>query len=213
MGARTRFRRIERWCHMPAALPPTSRIGLAVAAALASVATPRGPVLAAAADTSSGALQEVVVTARKREENLQDVPISIDVLTHKDLKNLAIVQFDDYAFRMPSISFISIGPGTQTFYMRGVSDGTDPNYANTSATGFFLDDSSLSWFGTQPDLHLYDLERIEVLNGPQGTTFGASSMAGGGGYLTHKPHPSAVSARAHFGGGQIHRGPQNRNEG
>ena len=138
---------------------------------------PRAPVLAeAAADTASsggGGLQEVVVTARKREENLQDVPISIDVLTQKDLQHLGITGFDDYAQKMPSISFISIGPGTQIFFMRGVSDGSNPNYANTSATGFFLDDSSLSWFGVQPDLHLYDIERIEVLNGPQGTTFGA----------------------------------------
>src|SRR5882762_8945465 len=212
MGARSKVRGINRLSRMARALPPGSRIGVAVAAALASVATPRSPALAAAADTSSGALQEVVVTARKREENLQDVPISIDVLTQKDLKNLAIVQFDDYAFRMPSISFISIGPGTQTFYMRGVSDGTNPNYANTSATGFFLDDSSLSWFGVQPDLHLYDIERIEVLNGPQGTTFGASSMAGAVRYITNKPNVNTFSAGADFDGGQIHGGQQNWTE-
>jgi outer membrane receptor protein involved in Fe transport len=184
-------------------LTPGSAIGLAVAAALAGVSAPRSPALAAAADTPGSVLQEVVVTARKREENLQDVPVSIDVLTQKDLHNLAIVQFDDYAMRMPSISFISVGPGTQTFYMRGVSDGTDPNYANTSATGFFLDDSSLSWFGTQPDLHLYDLERIEVLNGPQGTTFGASSMAGAVRYITNKPDLNAFSAGTDFDGGRL----------
>jgi len=183
-----------------------------VAAALASVAAPRTPVLAATADAAGGGLQEVVVTARKREENLQDVPISINVLTHKDLENLGIVRFDDYAQKIPSISFISIGPGTQTFYMRGVSDGTNPNYANTSATGFFLDDSSLSWFGVQPDLHLYDIERIEVLNGPQGTTFGASSMAGAVRYITNKPNVNTFSAGADFDGGQIHGGQQNWTE-
>jgi outer membrane receptor protein involved in Fe transport len=191
---------------------PGSRIGLAVAAALASVAAPRTPAFAATADASSGGLQEVVVTARKREENLQDVPISIDVLTHKDLQNLGIVQFDDYAQKVPSISFISIGPGTQVFFMRGVSDGSNPNYANASATGFFLDDSSLSWYGVQPDLHLYDIERIEVLNGPQGTTFGASSMAGAVRYITNKPNVSAFSAGADFDGGQIHGGQQNWSE-
>jgi iron complex outermembrane receptor protein len=189
-----------------------TRIGLAVAAALASVAAPRTPVLAATADAAGGGLQEVIVTARKREENLQDVPISINVLTHKDLENLGIVRFDDYAQKIPSISFISIGPGTQTFYMRGVSDGTNPNYANTSATGFFLDDSSLSWFGVQPDLHLYDIERIEVLNGPQGTTFGASSMAGAVRYITNKPNVNTFSAGADFDGGQIHGGQQNWSE-
>jgi iron complex outermembrane recepter protein len=198
----------------PPKLPPGSRIGLAVTAALASVAAPRTPALAdaAATDSSGGPLQEVVVTARKRVENLQDVPISVDVLTHKDLEHLGIVQFDDYAQKMPSISFISIGPGTQSFFMRGVSDGTNPNYPNTSATGFFIDDSSLSWYGVQPDLHLYDIERIEVLNGPQGTTFGASSMAGAIRYITNKPNVSAFSAGVDFDGGQIHGGQQNWTE-
>src|SRR5438874_8729172 len=142
MGTRTKVRAADHFCRTT--LPPGSRIGLAVAAALASVAAPRTPAFAATADASSGGLQEVVVTARKREENLQDVPISIDVFTQKDLQNLAITQFDDYAAKVPSISFISVGPGTQVFFMRGVSDGSNPNYANSSATGFFLDDMSLS---------------------------------------------------------------------
>ncbi|HEY3784095.1 MAG TPA: TonB-dependent receptor [Steroidobacteraceae bacterium] len=186
-------------------LPRATRISLAVAAALASVATPRSPAMAAAApaDAAPGELQEVVVTARKREENLQDVPVSIDVFTKKDLHNLAITGFDDYAQKVPSISFISVGPGTQVFFMRGVSDGSNPNYANSSATGFFLDDMSLSWFGVQPDLHLYDIERIEVLNGPQGTTFGAGSMAGAVRYITHKPDLNAFSAGVDFDGGHI----------
>ncbi len=120
-----------------------SKIGLAVAAALA--AAPPGARAADPADT--GALQEIVVTARKRQENLQDVPLSIDVFTKKDMQNLGISGFDDYAEKVPSISFISVGPGTQLFVMRGVSDGSNPNYANTSATGFFIDDMSMSWAG------------------------------------------------------------------
>ena len=203
MGTRTKLRVAGHWCRTSRTLPPGSRIGLAVAAALASVAAPRPALAAATADAAGGGLQEVVITARKREENLQDVPISIDVLTQRDLQHLGITQFDDYAQKIPSISFISIGPGTQTFFMRGVSDGTNPNYPNTSATGFFIDDSSLSWFGIQPDLHLYDIERIEVLNGPQGTTFGASSMAGAVRYITHKPDLNAFSAGADFNGGKI----------
>ncbi|MFZ1100042.1 MAG: TonB-dependent receptor [Steroidobacteraceae bacterium] len=194
---------------MPAA---ASRIGLAVAAALATCAVaPRAHAddAAAAADVAPGGLQEVVVTARKRSENLQDVPLSIDVLTQKDVQNLGIVQFEDYATKVPSISFISVGPGTQTFFMRGVSDGSNPNYANTSATGFFLDDSSLSWFGVEPDLHLYDIQRIEVLNGPQGTTFGASSMAGAIRYITNKPDVNAFSGGADFDGGKIQGGQEN----
>jgi iron complex outermembrane recepter protein len=184
-----------------------SKISLAVAAALA-VAPSRAPA-AAPADSSAGALQEIVVTARKREENLQDVPLSIDVFTKRDMQNLGITSFDDYAEKVPSISFISVGPGTQLFVMRGVSDGSNPNYSNTSATGFFLDDMSLSWAGVQPDLHLYDIERIEVLNGPQGTTFGASSMAGAIRYVTNKPDVNAFSAGIDFNGGHIEGGQNN----
>ena len=108
--------------------------------------------------------------------------------------------------RIPSISFISTGPGTQVLVMRGVSDGSNPNYANTSSTGFFVDDMSLSWFGVQPDLHLYDIERIEVLNGPQGTTFGAGSMTGAIRYITNKPDVNAFSAGVDFDAGQIQDG-------
>ena len=186
-----------------------SRISLAVAAALAvsSQRTLADPADAPA--SSSGTLQEVVVTARKRSENVQDVPLSIDVFTKKDLQDLAITSFDDYAQKVPSISFISLGPGTQLFVMRGVSDGSNPNYANTSSTGFFVDDLSMSDSGSQPDLHLYDIERIEVLNGPQGTTFGAGAMSGAIRYITNKPDVHAFSAGADFDGGKIQRGQNN----
>ena len=190
-----------------------SKISIAVATALAGAAAPNALVWAeAAADTSSstgGGLQEVIVTARKRAENLQDVPVSIDVFTKKDLQNLAISSFDDYAQKVPSISFISVGPGTQVLVMRGASDGSNPNYANTSATGFFVDDMSVSWFGVQPDLHLYDIERIEVLNGPQGTTFGAGSMSGAIRYITNKPNVNDFSAGLDFNAGQIQDAQQN----
>src|SRR6202011_5757812 len=182
-----------------------SKISLAVAAALA-VAPPRALALEPA-DVS--ALQEIVVTARKRQENLQDVPLSIDVFTKKDMQNLGITSFDDYAQKVPSISFISVGPGTQLFVMRGVSDGSNPNYANTSSTGFFVDDMSMSNSGAQPDLHLYDIERIEILNGPQGTTFGAGAMSGAIRYITNKPDVNAFSAGVDFDGGKIQGGQNN----
>jgi outer membrane receptor protein involved in Fe transport len=197
----------------PAPWRSRSKIGLAVAAALAGVAVPRAPALAdaaaAAATTGGGSLQEVVVTARKVEENLQDVPISIDVFTQKDLSNLGISNMDDYLQKVPSISYISTGPGTQLFVMRGVSDGSTPNYPNTSSTGFFVDDMSMSYYGGQPDLHLYDIERIEVLNGPQGTTFGAGAMAGAIRYVTNKPDLHAWSGGIDFDGGQIQGAQQN----
>jgi outer membrane receptor protein involved in Fe transport len=183
-------------------LDPRSKLGLAVAAALYGAGAMQG-VPALAADAASDSLEEITVTARKRTENLQEVPISIDVFTAKDLQNLAIANMDDYMEKVPSISFISTGPGTQVFVMRGVSDGSNPNYGNTSATGFFVDDMAMSSDSAQPDLHLYDVERIEILNGPQGTTFGAGSMSGAIRYITNKPDVNAFGAGLDLDGGKI----------
>ncbi|MBS0379125.1 MAG: TonB-dependent receptor [Proteobacteria bacterium] len=191
-------------------LPRGTRIGFAVAAALAAAALPRTPALAADADaTATPGLQEVVVTARKRAENLQDVPLSVDVFTQKDMQNLGITQLEDFVQRTPTISFISTGPGTQVIVMRGASDGSTPNYANSCATGFFVDDLSVCYGGVQPDLHLYDVEQIEVLEGPQGTTFGAGSMTGAIRYITHKPDVNAFSAGADLDAGHMQGGREN----
>ena len=194
--------------------PSPTRLSLAIAATLSGAATVHvAPALAAdastSAESSTSTLEEVIVTARKRTENLQDVPISIDVYTSKDLQERAISQFEDYATITPSISFVSAGPGTQTFVMRGVSDGSNPNYANTATTAFLVDDMSMNFAGTTPDLHLYDIERIEVLNGPQGTTFGASAMAGALRFITNKPDASGFSAGADLDGGKIEGGTKN----
>jgi iron complex outermembrane receptor protein len=192
-----------------AALHPRSPLSLAVAVALYGAAAVRASPVFAAASAASDTLQEITVTARKRTENLQDVPLSIDVYSAQDLQHLAISQFEDYATKTPSISFISIGPGTQYFFMRGVSDGSNPNVTNTSSTGFFIDDLSMSYYGSIPDLHSYDIERIEVLNGPQGTLFGAGSMSGAVRVITNKPDPNAFSASLDLDGGHINRGGMN----
>jgi iron complex outermembrane receptor protein len=202
--------------------PARSRIGLAVAAALAGITAPHAPpawadAASAAGTSASGAesgsgIAEVVVTARKVEENLQNVPVSVSVFSAADMKNLGITQFEDYATRDPSISFISAGPGTQTLVIRGASDGSNPNEANTSLTGFLIDDMSVSWYGVQPDLHLYDIERIEVLKGPQGTTYGAGSMSGAVHIITNKPDVNNFSAGVDFDGGQIQHAGRNYTE-
>lgn len=171
-----------------------AKIGLTVASILAATSASRVRAADATSPSYTGPLEEVIVTSRKREENLQDVPVSIEVFTQKEMQNLAINGFEDYAQKVPSISYNSTGPGTQVLVMRGASDGSNPNYANTSATGVFLDDISLSYSGAQPDLHLYDIAQIEVLNGPQGTTFGAGAMAGAIRYITNKPDVHSFSA-------------------
>jgi iron complex outermembrane recepter protein len=197
---------------IPDRLHPGARIGFAVAAAIAGATISQRTHAAAPADANDtgGGIQEVIVTARKVSENLQDVPLSVDVFTHKDIQNLAISSLEDYVQKSPSISFISTGPGTQVIVMRGASDGSTPNYANTSATGFFLDDINLAYGGAQPDLHLYDMERIEVLEGPQGTTFGAGSMTGAVRYITIKPDVNAFSAGADLDVGHVQDGRNNQ---
>jgi outer membrane receptor protein involved in Fe transport len=170
--------------------PPSPALAVAVASVLSGAGVvPAAPVWADA----ESPLAEIVVTARKRTESVQDVPQSIDVFSNEALQKLNIQQFEDYANRSPSISYISIGPGSQYFFMRGVADGSNPNVTNTSTTGLFLDDLSVSYYGSIPDLHMYDLERIEVLNGPQGTLFGAGSMSGAVRLITNKPDPSGLS--------------------
>ena len=165
----------------------------------------------AAADTSADVLGEIVITARKRAENLQDVPQNIDVLTRSDLQNLALAQVEDYLALVPSISYISVGPGQQRFFIRGASDGSNPNFGSTniSTTGYLVDDLSLSFYGHIPDLHLYDVERIEVLNGPQRTLFGPDALSGAVRVVTRKPDPNAFSAGIDFDGGQIDGGANN----
>jgi iron complex outermembrane recepter protein len=170
--------------------PASSALAVAIASVLSGAAVL--PATPARAEAESP-LAEIVVTARKRTESVQDIPQSIDVFSKDALEKLDIQQFEDYANRSPSISYISIGPGTQYFFMRGVSDGSNPNVTNTATTGMFLDDLSVGYYGSIPDLHMYDLERIEVLNGPQGTLFGAGSMSGAVRLITNKPDPSALS--------------------
>ena len=152
---------------------------LAVAVAVASGLAAPSVVLAEEAGAS--VIEEVVVTARKRETNIQDTSVSIQAFTSDDLDRLDISRFEDFAEQSPSISYVSAGPGTQLMHIRGVSDGGIPHVfrTNVSTATFYLDEQPLTGRGGGvPDLHLYDIERIEVLRGPEGTYYGASSVSG-----------------------------------
>ena len=135
--------------------------------------------------------------------------MSIDVYTAKDLQDLGIFAVrglcDDDAVHLVR----QCRPRHADVVMRGVSDGSNPNYANTATTAFLVDDMSMNYYGTTPDLHLYDIERIEVLNGPQGTTFGAGAMAGALRFITNKPDPKEFSAGVDADAGKIDGGTHN----
>jgi outer membrane receptor protein involved in Fe transport/tetratricopeptide (TPR) repeat protein len=187
----------------------TSR--LAVSCAIGAVLYAGVASRAAAADTSDDGLAEVVVTARRRAENLQDVPQNIDVLTAQKIEELSVVRLENVIALSPSISFISSGPGGQRLTIRGASDGSSPNYgsSNESTVSYLVDDLALDHYGHNPDLHLYDVERVEVMNGPQGTLFGPSALAGAVRIITNKPDPNEFSAGADVDGGAITGGGNN----
>lgn len=192
-----------------------SKVGVAVAAALYGVASGGVPPAhavdrASAADPArSDVLQEVIVTATKRAQNLQNIPETIEALSSSDIEKLGITRFEDIVRAMPTVSYQSIGPTDQMFYIRGVSDGSSANASNISTTGYFLDDASTSYYGYIPDLHLYDIQRIEVLDGPQGTLFGGGAMSGAIRIITNKPDLNTFSAGTDLDYGSIDHGGNN----
>ena len=148
-----------------------------------------------ATDDSTATLEEIVVTAEKRTENLQDVPVSIQALSTAKLEELHVTDFTDYAQFMPTVSFQSDGPGFSHAYMRGVAANNNINHSGPSpSVGVYLDEQPITTIDGELDLHIYDIERVEALAGPQGTLYGASSQSGTIRIITNKPDPSKFSA-------------------
>jgi outer membrane receptor protein involved in Fe transport len=142
---------------------------------------------------SQGLLEEVVVTAEKRTERLQDVPLSIVALTGADLQNSGAITMQDIGREVPGLSIVSLAPGQNTLIIRGISStgGTAPT------VGFYIDDTPISvanHLRGETDPVLFDLDRVEVLRGPQGTLYGASSEGGTVRYITKQPDTQAFAA-------------------
>src|SRR3954470_9959298 len=144
------------------------------------------------ADAASSDDGDIIVTAAKREENLQDVPISIQALGTQRLEELNVANFNDYTKLTPSVSFQTSQPGVTNVYIRGVASGGDGNHSGSlPSVGVYLDEQPVTTIGGTLDVHIYDIARIEVLRGPQGTLYGASSEAGTIRIITNKPDPSS----------------------
>ena len=189
------------------------RAGIPVASTLL-VAVPT--VWAQQPSQTEGALQEVIVTAQKRVENLQDVPVAVQVLDTTKLEQLRITGLDDYVKFSPSISYVrGIGqggnaqPGESHVYIRGIVSGGDGNHSGSQpSVGTYLDEQPVTTIDGTVDVHIYDIARIEVLEGPQGTLYGASSEAGTVRIITNKPDPSKFAAGYTVQGNQVdHGGP------
>lgn len=163
-----------------------------------AVAQPGQPVASspqAADDTGDGNV--IIVTAQKRQENLQDVPISIQAISAAKLEQHQVATFDDYAKLLPSVSFQSFGPGQSQIYFRGVSSGANANGSHSGpqpTSALYVDEVPLTTIGGAPDLHIYDMARVEALSGPQGTLYGASSLSGTLRLITNRPDPGKFEA-------------------
>ena len=176
-------------------MKPNPKISAAVAAILGASGT--AVIFAASpADTSAGAteagLGEVVVTAQRRAENLQDVPITVQAITGQQLEQLKVVSFTDLLKYTPNVSYSGNGPGTGNIYMRGLGGVGSGNQSQSTTAPFpnvalYLDEQSMQFPARNNDVYLVDMERVEVLEGPQGTLFGGGAQAGAIRYITNKP--------------------------
>ena len=191
----TRSRRRKLKCDR-AGRQPAVRLRAIVRAAMPLAALTLA-VPAVRAQSAGGGLQTILITAQKIRQNLQNVPISVEVFNHRALRQLNITNLDDYVKMSPTISFVrSQGeggngePGTSIIYIRDVVSGGDGNHSGSEpSVAVYLDQQPVTTITGVVPLHLYDINRIEVLEGPQGTLFGSSAEAGAVRIITNKPVP------------------------
>jgi iron complex outermembrane recepter protein len=191
---------------------PAIRRGIPVASTL--LASLPWAMAQAQEQAPTAGLEEVVVTAQKRVENLQDVPISVQVLDNTRLEQLNVTNVDDYVKYTPSLTYSrgngqggSGAPGQSLIYIRGVVNGGDGNHSGSQpSVGTYLDEQPITTIDGTPEVHLYDIARVEVLQGPQGTLFGASSEAGTVRIITNKPDTTKFSGSVTVEGNQVQHG-------
>src|SRR5580658_5353541 len=207
--------------------PANARISCAVAAILggasfgasvgASAQTaPSDNGAAAPASAATDALATVTVTAQRRTENIQDVPISMQALTAQNLQQLNVSTFDDYLKLLPNVTSASNGPGQNEVFMRGLSAGSQASQGSGSTglwpnVAIYLDNQSGQLPNRNLDIYAADLNRIEVLEGPQGTLFGSGAEAGVIRYITNEPKLDVTEGNIKAGYGITAHGDPNSN--
>lgn len=178
--------------------------GLAQSTATAAAAT--------ASDSSIGGQGEIVVTASRRPETLRNVASSVTAIGSAQLQNLVASRFDDFVSQIPNISFAGNGRGNRLVILRGISTSSNDQNA-TVAT--YIDDTPVNSstslaVGSRfvPDVDAFDLERVEVLRGPQGTLYGANSLGGLLKYVTKAPSTTALELYGRAEGTTVAHGGQ-----
>jgi iron complex outermembrane recepter protein len=152
--------------------------------------------------------EEIVVTSRKREETVQDVPISVAAPTESELRDRGAENLEDVAANVAGFTVQNLGPGQSQVAMRGVSSGqiVRDQPGVKEQVGVYLDESVISLSLFTPDIDLFDLSRVEVLRGPQGTLFGSGSESGTLRYITNQPKIGTTETVGEFSGSSISNG-------
>lgn len=146
-------------------------------------------------------LEEVIVTAQKRSQSMFEVPISITVMSEEYIENLGAQDFTALIPSVPSLNSYQNGPGRTRLYIRGIANGAgnDNDTQNQETVSIYLDEVPISLGAMNPEIGLFDVERVEVLRGPQGTLYGAGSMAGTIRQVSNKPNLSEVEGKLEAG--------------
>src|SRR6202453_2436343 len=187
--------------------------------AICSILGIHGASAAMAADATtenSEALSEIVVTAQRREENIQNVPITIQALTGDTIAQLNVVNLDEFIRFLPNVSQSTTGPAQGLIFMRGLNtDANDGQGGGTTGAlpgvAIYLDEQSGQIPGRNLDVYAADLKRIEVLEGPQGTLFGGGALNGVLRYITNKPKLDVTEGSVDAGYGLTAHGDPNTN--
>ena len=156
--------------------------------------------------TDPNALPEITVTAQRRAESIQDVPITIQALTFDQLQQMGVTSIDDAVKYLPNVTLGANGPGQGSIFMRGLAAGAQGGQSSSTIAPFpnvalYLDDQSMQFPARNLDVYMVDMERIEVLEGPQGTLFGGGAQAGVLRYITNKPKFGKTAGEAEAGYG------------
>ncbi len=193
-----------------------SKISYAVAAILggSSCGAYAAEPATGATEAGTGALEEITVTAQRRTESMQNVPISMQAFTAQTLQQLNVSTLDDYIKYLPNVTTANNGPGQNEVFMRGLSAGSQASQGSGSTgvwpnVAIYLDNQSGQLPNRNLDIYAADLNRIEVLEGPQGTLFGAGAQAGVIRYITNEPKLNTTEASLKAGYGVTAHGDPN----
>ena len=168
-------------------------------------APPPSPAPAGAPTVTS--LDELVVTAERREEPLIGRAYAITSVSGVDLERLGGKTFEDAASQMVGVTLTNLGSGRNKIFIRGLSDGSFTGHTQ-STVGLYLDDVPITYSAPDPDLRLVDVDRVEVLRGPQGTLYGSGSIGGIVRIVTAKPDPMAFGGEVTVEADAIQHGAQ-----